>query len=166
MDPFLSDSKISPLSGSASVLSSITSSKLPSSSCEKGASTETCLPDTLMVSSTSPALISKHSATSSGEGSRSYFCSKEDCAPRDFVQRTHLVQRQPHDARLLGQCLQNGLANPPDCIRNKLETACFIKTLRCLDKTQVPFVYQIVQRQALILILLRYRHHKTPSSPS
>jgi hypothetical protein len=39
----------------------------------------------------------------------------------DLVQRSHLVQRQAHNAALLGQCLQNALADPPHGVADEFE---------------------------------------------
>ena len=76
----------------------------------------------------------------------------------DFVERPHLVERQTHDARLLGQSLENRLANPPHGIRDELEAARFIELLGRLDKSEVALVNQVRQAEALILVLFGDRH--------
>ena len=75
---FLRESFIKPSSGLVSPSFSKTSSKLFSSPCTKGASIDTCLPEIFMVSTTSPAVTSSTSASSSGEGSLSNFCSSSE----------------------------------------------------------------------------------------
>ena len=79
----------------------------------------------------------------------------------DLIQRTHLIQRQTYDTRLLGQSLQNGLTYPPYCITDKLETTCFIKLFGCFYQTQITLINQVGQTQTLILILLGYRYNET-----
>ena len=72
----------------------------------------------------------------------------------DLVERPHLVERQAHDARLLGQSLKDRLANPPYGIRDELEAAGFVELLGSLDKAQVTFVDQVGKAQSLVLLLL------------
>ena len=79
----------------------------------------------------------------------------------DLIERAHLIERQAHDTRLLGQSLQDRLTNPPHGIRNELETPGFVELLRSLDKTEVSLVDQVGQTEALILILLGHRHDET-----
>src|SRR5690606_572991 len=68
------DSSINELSVSGSEFSN-TSNSVFSSPCTNGASIDTCLPELLNVSETLSTVVSKISANSSGEGSRSYSCS-------------------------------------------------------------------------------------------
>ena len=79
----------------------------------------------------------------------------------DFIERTHLIEWQTHDATLLGNSLKNALANPPYCVRDELETTGLVKLLCGLNQTNVTLVNQISQRQTLMLILLGYRHYKS-----
>ena len=78
----------------------------------------------------------------------------------DFVinlaQRTYLVQRQSDDTALLGNGLQDGLANPPYGIADELETACLVEFLCGLDQADVTLVNQVGQCQPLVLILFGY----------
>ena len=53
----------------------------------------------------------------------------------DFVDDTDLVQGQSHDARLIGDSLQDGLADPPYSVGDEFEAARFVKTLRGFDKS-------------------------------
>ena len=76
----------------------------------------------------------------------------------DFVQRPHLVQRQPHDPALFGQRLKNRLAYPPYGVRNELESPRLVELLGGLDQPEISLVDQIGQRQALVLILFRNRN--------
>ena len=78
----------------------------------------------------------------------------------DLVERTHLVERQTHNARLLGQRLEDRLTDPPHRIGDELETAGFVELLGRLDQAEVAFVDQVGKAQALILVLLGHRNHK------
>ena len=79
----------------------------------------------------------------------------------DLGDRRHLVERQADDATLLGDGLQDALANPPYGIGDKLKAAGLVKLLSCLDQADVALVDQIGQRETLVLILLGYGHDKT-----
>ena len=78
----------------------------------------------------------------------------------DLVERPHLVERQAHDARLLGQSLEDRLANPPYGIRDEFETAGFVELLGSLDKPQVALVDQVGKAQSLVLVLFGYGDHE------
>ena len=71
-----------------------------------------------------------------------------------------MVERQAYDTCLLGQSLQNGLANPPYGITDKLKTTCLVKLLRSLDKSEVSLVDEVGKAKSLILILLCYRYYE------
>ena len=77
-----------------------------------------------------------------------------------FVQRAHLVQRQPDDAALLGQRLQDALPNPPDGVRDELEAARLVELLGSLYQSQVALVDKVGQREALVLVLLGHADHE------
>src|SRR5574344_1088927 len=79
----------------------------------------------------------------------------------DLVERTHLVERQAHDAALLGYGLQDALANPPHGIADKLESSCLVEFLGSLDKTDVTLVNQISKSESLMLILLCHRNDES-----
>ena len=79
----------------------------------------------------------------------------------DLVERTNLVERKAHNAALLGDSLKDALANPPYCVRDKLESSCLIKLLCSLDKTNVTLVNQISKSKTLMLILLGNRHNES-----
>ena len=76
-------------------------------------------------------------------------------------QSSHLVEGQTHDTALLGNGLQNALANPPDSIGYELEATRLIEFLRSANQSNVAFVDQVGQRQTLMLILLGNRHNET-----
>ena len=78
----------------------------------------------------------------------------------DLVQRPHLVQRQAHDARLLGQRLKDRLANPPHGVGDELEAAGFVELLGGLDQSEVALVDQVREAQSLILVLFGHGHHE------
>jgi hypothetical protein len=98
-----------------------------------------------MVSTTSDVVTSNTSASSSGEGSRSSALLKFRKGLRYFVKRANSVQWQANNSGLLGKGLQNRLTDPPNSVRNELETPGFIKSLRSLDKSQVSFIDEITQ---------------------
>ena len=58
----------------------------------------------------------------------------------DFVQRPHLVQRQPHDPALFGQRLKDRLAYPPYGVRNELESPRLVELLGGLDQPEISLV--------------------------
>ena len=76
------------------------------------------------------------------------------------VEQAGLVQRNPYHVGLLGDGLENRLADPPHGIGDELEAAGLVKLLRCLDEADVALVDQVRQTQALVLVLLGYRHNK------
>src|SRR5690606_21077715 len=65
------------------------------------------------------------------------------------------VEREPHDAALLGERLEDGLADPPDGVGDELEPARLVEPLRRLDQPVVPLVDDVGQREPLALVLLR-----------
>jgi len=75
----------------------------------------------------------------------------------DPVQRSCPIERQTNDAGMLGERLEHRLANPPDCIRNKLVPAFLVKAVRGLNETEVAVVDKIFEGQPLIRVLLRDR---------
>ena len=79
----------------------------------------------------------------------------------DLVQRAYLVERQAHDARLLGQSLEDRLTDPPHGIGDELEAAGLVELLGGLDQPEVALVNQVGEAQSLILVLLGYGHHET-----
>ena len=76
----------------------------------------------------------------------------------DFVERAHAVQRQAHDAALLGQGLQDALADPPHGVGDELEALRLVEALGRLDQPQVALVDEVAQGQALVLVLLGHGH--------
>ena len=78
----------------------------------------------------------------------------------DLAERPHLVQRQPYDAALLGDGLQDALPDPPHGVGDELEAACLIEFLGSLDQADVALVDEVGQRQALVLVLLGHGDHK------
>ena len=78
-----------------------------------------------------------------------------------LVERTHLVQRESHDAALLCYCLKDALADPPHGVGDELEASGLIEFLCCLDESDVAFVYKVGQSKALMLILLGNRYDKS-----
>ena len=78
-----------------------------------------------------------------------------------LIEGPHLVERQTHDARLLGEGLQDRLAYPPHGIGDELETARFIELLRSLDEPQVAFIDKVGKAEPLVLVLFGHRNHET-----
>ena len=79
----------------------------------------------------------------------------------DLVERSDLVERQTHDTRLLGQRLEDRLADPPHGIGDELETARLVELLGGLDQAEVALVDQVRQAQTLVLILFGDGDHET-----
>ncbi len=93
---------------------------------------------------------------------RTVVCLRQACARlADLRDGADPVERQAHDAALLGERLKNCLANPPDGIGDKLEATGFIEALRGFDETVVTFVDQVGKRKSLSLVLLSHRNDKT-----
>ena len=59
------------------------------------------------------------------------------------VIRTNFILRQTNQPTLLSQCLQDGLTNPPNRIRNKFESFGFIETLGSFNQSKVTLIDQI-----------------------
>ena len=76
-------------------------------------------------------------------------------------ERTNLVERQADDAGLLGERLEDGLADPPHCIGYELESAGLVKLLGGLYQAEIAFVDKVGKAQALVLVLLGDGHHET-----
>src|SRR4051794_16459227 len=76
----------------------------------------------------------------------------------DPMQRPGSIQRHPDDPALLGQRLQNGLANPPDRVRDELDALGLVELVGGPDQTEVALVDQVGQGHALVLVLLGHRH--------
>src|SRR5690606_15531847 len=64
------------------------------------------------------------------------------------------VERHPHDARLLGQRLQDRLPDPPDRVGDELDPLGFVELVGGADETEVALVDQVGKRHALILVFL------------
>src|SRR5438094_1040 len=78
----------------------------------------------------------------------------------DAVQRPGAVERDAHDARLLGERLENRLADPPHRIRDELDPFRLVELVGGANQAEVALVDQIGERDTLILVLLRDRHHE------
>ena len=86
---------------------------------------------------------------------------RELCARlADLRNRTNSVQRQSHNTALFGQRLQDRLTDPPNGVRDELETTRFIETLCRLDQAVVSFVDEVSQRKPLPLLLLGNGYHE------
>ena len=79
----------------------------------------------------------------------------------NLVDDADLVHRQAHDARLLGDSLQDGLTDPPYGERDELEALGLIETVSRLDQAEISLVDQVRQGDSLILILFCHRDHET-----
>ena len=82
----------------------------------------------------------------------------------NLTQCTYLVQRQANNTALLGNSLENALANPPHSIRYELEAAGLVKLLGCLNKTNVTLINQVGECKALVLVLFCNRHYESQIS--
>ena len=82
------------------------------------------------------------------------------------MQRAGAVERHAHDARLLGQRLQDGLANPPDGVGDELDPLRLVEFVRGANQTEVALVDQIGERDALILIFLGDGHDEAEVRPN
>ena len=78
----------------------------------------------------------------------------------NLVQGTHLVQRKPDDAALLGKGLEDALANPPHGVGNEFEATGLVELLGGLDQAQVALVDEVREAESLVLVLLGHGNHK------
>jgi len=76
------------------------------------------------------------------------------------VDGAYPVQRHVEDARLLGQALQDRLADPPHRVADELEMLGLVEALGRPDQSQVPLVDQIRHRQSLVLVIAAYGDHE------
>jgi len=72
----------------------------------------------------------------------------------DAVQRARPVQRDAHDARLLGERLQDRLADPPDGVRDELDALGLVELVGGPDQAEVALVDQVRERYSLVLVFL------------
>ena len=63
----------------------------------------------------------------------------------------------PDDAALVGEALDDGLPDPPRTVGRKTAAASVVEALDRLDEADVAFVDEVQQRQAAVLVVLRYR---------
>ena len=78
----------------------------------------------------------------------------------DLIQCPHLVEREAYYTRLLGECLQNRLPNPPYCVGDELETPRFVELFTSPYQPEVTLIDEVGQREALVLVLLSHRDHE------
>ena len=69
----------------------------------------------------------------------------------NLIQRTNLIQRQADNTALLGNSLQDRLANPPNGVGDEFEAARLVELLGSLNQSDVTLVNKVCQRQALML---------------
>ncbi len=72
----------------------------------------------------------------------------------DAVQRAGPVERHPHDAALLGERLENRLADPPHRVGDELDALGLVELVGGADEAEVALVDQIGERDALVLVFL------------
>ena len=78
----------------------------------------------------------------------------------DAVDDAHLVERKTHHPSLLGDALQNLLPNPPDGVRNELETPGRVETPCGLHQTEVALVDQVTEVEPAVPVLLGNAYHE------
>ena len=114
-------------------------------------------PDTLSVSAIFSTGTSRRSASSSGDGRRSFsLLLKLRQGLAYLVERTHLIERGRRTMRLCsGKGLQDRLTDPPHGVGNKFKTTCLVKLLRCFNQAEISFIDKVGKAKTLILVLLR-----------
>jgi hypothetical protein len=73
------------------------------------------------------------------------------------VQSPCTIERDSDDATLLGEGLQDRLTNPPDGVGDELDPLGLVEFVSCPNEAEIPFVDQVRQGHALILVLLGHR---------
>ncbi len=68
-----------------------------------------------------------------------------------------LVQRNANTSRLLRECLQDGLTNPPDGVRDELDALIGIELLHGLEQTLVADGHELGEVEPMPLVLLHVR---------
>src|SRR5215210_5325912 len=76
------------------------------------------------------------------------------------MERPGAVERHADDPALLGERLQNRLADPPHGIGNELDALGLVELVGGADEAEVALVDQVRERDSLILVLLGDRDHK------
>ena len=71
----------------------------------------------------------------------------------NLAQCSALIQRQTHNTTLLGDGLQDALANPPNGIGDEFKSARFVEFLSSFYQSDVTLVNQVCQCQTLMLVL-------------
>ncbi len=77
-----------------------------------------------------------------------------------LVELADPVEREPDDARLLGQGLEYGLPDPPDRVGYEPAALRLVEALGRPDEAHVALVDQVLEGHALVGILLRDAHHE------
>ena len=80
--------------------------------------------------------------------------------PGDLAHLVGDVDGQPDRSALLGERAGDRLANPPGCVRRKLEAELVVELLDRADQTQVAFLDQVQQRHTGLRVGARDRHHE------
>ena len=78
---------------------------------------------------------------------------QDACLFLKLLQIIDLTHRWYGDSALLGQCLENGLSNPPNGVGDELEATGFVKTLRALHQAHIALGNEFGQAQAVVSIL-------------
>ena len=78
-----------------------------------------------------------------------------------LLQVVDLAHWRPRDLAVLGQRLENRLADPPDRIGDELEATRLVEPLDRLHQADVPFGNQLDERETIILVLAGNADHET-----
>eukprot|EP00964_Phaeocystis_antarctica_P141643 scaffold106720_cov62-Phaeocystis_antarctica.AAC.5 len=77
-----------------------------------------------------------------------------------LVDRVVHVHGQPDRARVVGDRAGDGLPDPPRGVRREAEAALRVELLRRLDQPHASLLDEVLQRQALVHVLLGDRDHQ------
>jgi hypothetical protein len=61
--------------------------------------------------------------------------------------------------------LENGLTDPPHGVGNELDALGLVELVRGANEPEVPFVDEIAETHALVLVLLGDGHHEPEVAP-
>ncbi len=86
-------------------------------------------------------------------------------APADPVHGARAGERHPHDPRLLGESLQDRLADPPDGVGDELDALGLVELPGRPHQPDVSLVDQVGERHPLVLVLLGHRDHEAEVGP-
>ena len=76
------------------------------------------------------------------------------------MQRAGAVQRHADDAALLGEGLENRLADPPDGVGDELDALGLVELVGRADQAEVALIDEVFQRNTAFAVQLGHQDHE------